>query len=908
MSSCHELRVLYWNADGVHKKQQELADLAVNRLNVDIIAVCETRLTYRLTLNIPGFVCYRRDKHRDSIGQGVALIVRSDLAHSLIQSPHTQNLEAVGISLNLTNGNVKIFSVYQSPNLPLIASDLDSIMSSGPKVLAMGDMNSKHPLWSPGPSNTRGIKLYEHMLSSEYIVHAPLEPTLVHYCADYSPSIPDIILCKNFNPPCDISTISALSSNHLPVFTKFTSKTNRIPLHKFNYAKADWVKYRNLLNLNTKISSNVYKSANEIDSTITDFQSLLLETRDICVPFSSFKPWCSSLLPRCIKRLIKEKNRLRRFAIKESNIIMRKTLNNKITLLKFQIVQAIKLHIDKAWTNKLNRVDNPGNDLWRLVKSLRSTSTAIPALKSLDGSLTTSQQDQCDVLAESFLKNMLLTHDWHSDELPAIQHSLSLINGQTDPNERIMLVRPSEVKKCITALKLRKAPGPDEISNILIKNLPQKCIVLLTKIFNACLALTYFPSPWKVAKVIAVPKPGKDLSDPTSYRPISLLPCLGKLFEKIIYKRLLLASDNLLINEQFGFRHSHSTVQQLARVAETVSHNLNLKQSTGMFLLDIEKAFDTVWHEALLHKMVSDGVSIPLVKMIQSYLSNRSFSVHINNYSSPPKPVPAGVPQGSIVGPVLFLDYLNDIPVQPRTNIACFADDTASFTSSSDIDLVIGRLQLSVELLLAYFTKWKLKINTSKTEAIMFTRKRTPPSRTLKIGNHSIAWSRSVKYLGTTLDTKLNWTENISKLSVKGAKALNALNPVLNRRSCLSSETKLRIYRTLVRPCITYACPVWSSTCKTNINKLQVIQNKALKYAFQTPFCTNLQKLHRKIGLPRIDAYIYNLSEKFYLHKNPTNKNPLIKNLCKTRSTNLTFIDKYNRYKLPHHLFLKRDE
>lgn len=207
--------------------------------------------------------------------------------------------------------------------------------------------------------------------------------------------------------------------------------------------------------------------------------------------------------------------------------------------------------------------------------------------------------------------------------------------------------------------------------------------------------------------------------------------------------------------------------------------------------------------------------------------------------------------------------------------------------------------------------KWKLKINASKTEAILFTRQRSLPSQTLQINGYYIPWSRSVKYLGLVLDTKLNWTENTSKLRLKGIKALNALSPILNRRSPLSHNTKIHIYRTLVRPCITYACPVWSSTCATNLKKLQVIQNKAVKYSFNTPLYTNLLYLHVKINLPTLYKYIYKLSKVFYLHNNPKHKNKLIADICKTRNANLPFIDTYNRYKLPHHLFLDcpvRDE
>ncbi|VVC92739.1 unnamed protein product [Leptidea sinapis] len=166
-NSC--LQLLYWNADGVHKKQQELADLAVSVLNVDIIALCETRLTNRLKLNIPGFYCYRQDKHCSGTGQGVAILVRSDIPHSTLPIPTTTNLEAVGILIQLTKTNIAVISAYQSPNKLLLTSDLNAILACGTQVLIMGDLNAKHPYWSPGTLNSRGNTLYHHMLDSEFI-------------------------------------------------------------------------------------------------------------------------------------------------------------------------------------------------------------------------------------------------------------------------------------------------------------------------------------------------------------------------------------------------------------------------------------------------------------------------------------------------------------------------------------------------------------------------------------------------------------------------------------------------------------------------------------------------------------------------------------------------------------------
>ncbi|VVD02854.1 unnamed protein product, partial [Leptidea sinapis] len=246
------------------------------------------------------------------------------------------------------------------------------------------------------------------MLNSEYTIHAPDNPTLVHYCPNLSPSIPDILLSKNFHSPSNIKTIPALSSNHFPVFMNFETKLIRNPIQKFNYAKADWKNYRSFLNSATLLNSKIYDCPQEIDIAITNFQHLLLEARDRCVPLSILKPWNCCSLPRHIMRKIKIKNRLRKYAANETNPLVKKVLFHKIKELKIVINNAVKLNNDK-----------------RLVKSLRPTSFEIPTLKLDDGSLITNQQSQCDVLANAFLNNLLLTNDWQSDEQSAIERSIA---------------------------------------------------------------------------------------------------------------------------------------------------------------------------------------------------------------------------------------------------------------------------------------------------------------------------------------------------------------------------------------------------------------------------------------------------------------------------------------------------
>lgn len=878
----------------------------MNEQAVDVVALCETRISPKCALAIQGYTCLRQDKRTDGKGQGIAFFIKTDISYSILNIPPTQQIECLGISITLSGKEVALVSAYQSPNQPLLPRDIDVLLNLKSSVLIMGDLNAKHPYWNCTKINDRGLTLFDHMINNDYDVIAPSVPTLVHYCGDYTPSNPDVLICKNCYDVSELLALEKLSSNHLPVLFSVDGSFTRKKIIQYRYSEANWLGYKSYLNRQINLTAATYKSPADIDSAILGITELINGARDRFVPHGSIKTGPAKL-PKFIKAMISDKNRLRTRALSEDDPFIRRILFSQVNYLQRTIKSTLKSYNDNLWNAKLESVDNPTADLWRVVKSLGNRSVTIPPLKDNNGCLTTNAQEQCEVLANAFSQNMLLTNNWVSDpETEAkVKRSVEDLDTFEGPFS-INPVSPREVGKTLRKLKRRKAPGYDNLTNILLKHLPQKAIVLLTKIFNNCLKFYYFPNAWKQAKVITIKKPGKDDSIPQNYRPISLLPALGKLFESVIASRLLKVIHNKLIPEQFGFRQCHSTVQQLTRVAEHVTHKLNLGQSTGMILLDIEKAFDSVWHNGLLHKLIKMEVPMQLVKLIQSYLSDRTFFVKIDKDASKPYHIPAGVPQGSILGPHLFLVYINDIIKQPHTLLASFADDTACFTSSDDIDSIITRLQWSFDTLTNFFTTWKLKLNVNKTEAILFSRLRSLPCRKIKVGdNETIPWSKSVKYLGTILDDKLNWSLNSTELHMKGIKALNALSPIMNRRSNLSSKTKLRIYSTLVRPCITYAAPCWSSTRDFNYNKLQTVQNKALKIAYNTKFRTNLKKLHNKINFPLIKDYIFKLSKKFYLYKNPNHSNKLISSIGRSRLINLRYADSYSRYRLPHHYFLE---
>jgi hypothetical protein len=246
-------------------------------------------------------------------------------------------------------------------------------------------------------------------------------------------------------------------------------------------------------------------------------------------------------------------------------------------------------------------------------------------------------------------------------------------------------ITTDEVKSIITHLKNSKAPGPDGIRPILLKNLPESALQALTNIYNNCMISLYVPTAWKTAYTIMIPKPGKSPNDPKSYRPISLLNITGKIFERILTNRLnlVLESNNLLPPEQFGFRAQRSTHNPIVELQTDITKHANLAECTVGVFLDIERAFDKVWHDGLIQKLFNIRLNLKFVKLISSFLSNRSCRVKVQNNLSNPIELKAGVPQGSVLSPLLYIVYCSDFPVSGtfRTKTRMFADDTAIWTS-----------------------------------------------------------------------------------------------------------------------------------------------------------------------------------------------------------------------------------
>lgn len=403
-------------------------------------------------------------------------------------------------------------------------------------------------------------------------------------------------------------------------------------------------------------------------------------------------------------------------------------------------------------------------------------------------------------------------------------------------------------------MKNNKAPGIDGINNKVLKKLPEVVFVILSEIFNCCLSNGYFPNNFKQAIVIPILKTGKDPKLPGSYRPISLLSSLNKVFEKLIYDRLLtFTNENDIYNKkQFGFRKEHSTVHQIKRVYNIINNNKQKRRSTGAIILDIEKAFDSVWHDGLVYKLHLYDYPLYLQKIIKSFLTNRSFFVKVESDHSTERYMPAGLPQGSILSPILYSIFTSDVPAKSNYEYAFYADDTAIICSGKSSNVIVRKMEESLNHINKFFNKWKIKLNREKTNAIIFPFNKSPkrvPTRTLTVEGNPIHIKDEIKYLGVTLDKKLTFRQHIDSVRAKAIRCGRALYPMLNKRSRLNLNNKILLYTMCIRPILTYGCQAWfEKAAKTHTKKLQIIQNKNLKIIHNLPLRYSTDQLHTKYG------------------------------------------------------------
>jgi hypothetical protein len=882
------LNIVSWNCQSVSNKKPELLKY-IDKHKIDIVLLSETWLSEKRDLDFHNFNCYRLDRSHG----GVAILIKKSIEHNTIRRIKFATADAIFLKVKCLSFEFTVGSIYCSPvtSRSVFASFFSKVLSIPGAAIISGDFNCKHTRWNCTTNCLKGSDLTKICDSKLYQIHSPDSPTLIP--SRGNPTIVDFVLSKAILGLTGPITDNELSSDHLPIrfsfpFQKSVAENTKI----FDYKYANWKKFREIIerttvelqqNCSLDNKGNIDKCIELVNEKITSAIEQSIPKKNPYIFRYEFSPEIHLLI------------RYRNYYIRK----FKETLDPAFRSLKNQLNRMIKgetsLLNQKKFDEKIASLNTSDNSLFRLSKSLKNKKYSIPPL-NLRRTTAYSSRDKAKFLARSFLDCHRTTSSMKCKNEKEVIKSARLLQTSKISFPPTELVKVKDVQEIVKYLKIRKASGPDKISNLVIKNLPLNFLKFLTSLFNSCFKNFYFPKIWKIGKIVAIPKAGKDHSNPKNYRPISLLSNFGKIFERLILNKLtnFELERKIIVPHQFGFRNNHSTVQQILRITEHATVNFNLNKSTGMVLLDIEKAFDSVWHDGLIHKLKKLGFPPYLNKLIQSFLKNRKAFVEIDNCPSHEYTIPAGVPQGSLLSPFLFNAFVNDIPKIKNCHLAMYADDTALYCDApwKDIDNIIRTLGSGVTKLSNFFKSWKIKINSTKTEFSIFTRS-TVMKNKMNIfppiyNGNQLTWSTPVKYLGVHLDSRLSFKDHINNSIKKANKAIATLYCIMKKHNSSSIHSKLTLYKSYIRPLLTYACPVFQNCPKTHFRKLQVFQNKCLRMILSAQYDTRISDLHQETNVPTIREFVDKITENFY-RKCSIHENNLINTLGDYNAESLAF-------------------
>jgi len=431
----------------------------------------------------------------------------------------------------------------------------------------------------------------------------------------------------------------------------------------------------------------------------------------------------------------------------------------------------------------------------------------------------------------------------------------------------------SDVLKIIDSLKSKSSSGIDGISNKLMKLIKNEILFPLTLVINQSLNTGIFPNKLKIAKVVPLLKKKEDYLF-ENYRPISVLPSLSKVLERVMHKQVVehFIKLNLFYKNQYGFRHNHSTELSALEVTNTILMSMDKKEVPLAVFMDLSKAFDTIDHSILLDKLYYYGIRNNAYKLFESYLNNRKQFISIENTNSSFLPVKTGVPQGSILGPLLFIIYINDLHLATEAfHPIVYADDTTLSASLNSFNKpgICSDDQINMEL--EKVSRWlklnKLSLNSDKTKAMLFHFPRKSVIRpVIKIDGSNIEFVNEFNYLGIILDQTLSWKSHIAKISLKVSKVVGIM---CRMKNLLSQEILLTLYNSLCLPYFIYGILCW----KSKINNLVKLQKRAIRVVVNAKYNAHTEPIFKRLNSLKLSD-LAELQEMKFVYKLVNNMLP----------------------------------
>ena len=834
------LLILHYNCRSILNKIEDLYNI-IKILNPSIICLTETWLDSSTKDNayIPdGYKMIRRDrsdkfkqKYVKSDGGGIAVLYKKELTVQKLNI-NDDTEESLWVEVK-ADPNFIIGTVYRANYTELLTGNengstlelqLDAATTKNSRVIVVGDLNCDTANEKPNNATNALNEVFSTLSMKQYIS----KPTRIDLETNRTTTIDHVWANPELNMIKASGTIEGIS-DHVGLFVKTNFAKEKFEPHEIrfrsykNYSEEAFCTDLKREMENAELHSLIDRG--KIDKATDLWMKIFGKTADKHAPIITKKvtkkenkvPWFNKEL----EDLKIEKNKrlqLYRLDGLSTDLMLVKIITNKVTHLKQKLKKAY-------YGEKLTKYDGNSKKVWNVLKDVTQTgkNTSDTEPQFLDQSVANKFNHFFATVGTVIKKRLNIK----------TANKAAKVNNQVDEKQfQFKEETPESIIKLIERIKTDVAVGDDDMNAKLLKDAKQVVAEPLSKLINASFKQSKFPSALKKALVKPVHK--KDcIEDPSNYRPLSILPVLSKVFERAAANQIVayLNEHNLLNEIQHAYRKGHSTETCLNEITDFIYEEIDKGNLVGLASLNLSKAFDSIDHDLLIEKLRSLNLGENSLNWCSSYLTGRKQKTKFKKFRSTEEDVTSGVPQGSILGPLLFICFVNDLPESfQNCKIVSYADDTQILVSAKTGKQIKVQLENLLDTAQQWYTRNSLLNNPSKTEVIIFTKRKTKESFEVEITEEGIKkklkLQKTVKILGVFLDEELNWTRQINEINKKARNATRNLQRV---NYLLPFRLKLMLYNSLVATHFNYADTVWGGCNKTNKNKLERTQNCAIK-------------------------------------------------------------------------------
>jgi hypothetical protein len=819
---------MYTNADSLLNKRAELEAL-IEIHKPAVIGIVEVRpKNYRFEvqaceISIQGFETFHNLEYK---GRGICLLIKHELMPSSVQVMSKFN-ECIFVDCKLQGmDNLTIGLVYRSPNSNQENNEnlnkliMEITEAKLPHLLIMGDFNFPEIDWynmsCKGQQNHPAMKFFD-TVNDAYLIQHQKDVTRIR--EGQTPTVDDLVLTNQDEIVNEVSRGPALGkSDHVTLLINLNCE----PRHKKttprpNYAKADYNSMRQALNdirweyemssLSTNESWILFRE--HLDKVINKFVPVFRGNR------VTKKKWLEVGALSSVRKKHKLYRRWLQTQAGEDYLAYAQARN--------QATRACRVAKRKLETTVAAQAKNNPKSFWSYVQSKTKTKSGVADLLKEDGTKASSDKEKADILNKVF-QSVFTVEKGVLPTMPKYEYDRELTE---------FIITKDIVKKQLKKLKIGKAPGPDGICPRLLVELADVLAQPITIIFQKSLDSGCIPDEWRTATVTPIYKKGSRLLA-NNYRPVSLTCILCKTMETIVRQHIVdhLHRNNLISRRQHSFIKGRSCATQLLETLDIWTDIIDKGGGIDAIYMDFMKAFDSVPHRRLVGKVEAHGIRGRVLQWTKDFLTNRSQTVIVNGEKSSPAPVTSGIPQGSVLGPVLFLMYINDLPHHVHSNVELFADDTKIFIRSDEIH-AMETLQADLNRLQQWSSDWQLRFHPEKCSILKIGNINKNTSYTMSEqdaqGNeHSciLKVCDEEKDLGVWIDSDLKFNKHIAQAAAKARKIMGII-----RRSFdyLSPDIFTQLYKSLVRPVLEYGHSVWQPRHKTLCKEVEKVQKRATK-------------------------------------------------------------------------------